>query len=137
MIREYVNSSWFTEDSGNLDPAVGVTKPAPDKAGAYSWVKSPRYQETVYEAGPLARMWVNGDYQRGISSMDRLVARALEAKKVADAMDGWLNELTVGQNGYTYIPVPVTMAGKGLVEAPRGRWAIGFRSPTARSPATR
>jgi hydrogenase large subunit len=120
LIREYVNSSWFTEDSGNLDPSVGVTKPSPDKPGAYSWVKSPRYQETVYEAGPLARMWVNGNYRRGISAMDRIVARSLEAKKVADAMDGWLNELTIGQNGYTFIPVPVTMTGRGWVEAPRG-----------------
>lgn len=119
-IREYVNSSWFSDACGNLHPAGGLTEPTPDKPGAYSWVKSPRYLETVCEAGPLARMWINGDYQRGISAMDRLVARALETKKVANAMDGWLNELTIGQNGYTYIPVPVTMKGKGLVEAPRG-----------------
>jgi hydrogenase large subunit len=135
LVREYVNSSWFTDDSGNLDPANGVTKTSPDKAGAYSWIKSPRYQETVYEAGPLARMWVNGDYQRGISAMDRIVARALETKKVADAMDGWLNELTLGQNGYTYIPVPTTMTGKGLVEAPRG--ALGHWVSIANSKISR
>jgi hydrogenase large subunit len=135
LVREYVNSSWFTDDCGNLDPASGLTKVSPDKAGAYSWVKSPRYQETVYEAGPLARMWVNGDYQRGISALDRIVARSLEAKKVADAMDGWLNELTVGQNGYTYIPVPATMTKSGLVEAPRG--ALGHWVSIANSKISR
>ena len=39
-------------------------------------------------------MWVNGDYRNGISVMDRIVARALETQKVADAMDGWLNQLS-------------------------------------------
>ncbi len=64
-----------------------------------------------------------------------MAARAFETKKVADAMDGWLNELTIGQNGYTFIPVPVTMAGKGLVEAPRG--ALGHWVSIANSKISR
>jgi len=55
---------------------------------AYSWLKAPRYEGAVHEVGPLARMWVNGDYRYGISAIDRIVARALEAEKVADAMNG-------------------------------------------------
>jgi hydrogenase large subunit len=120
QIREYVRSSWFSDDCGNLNPSAGLTKVAPDKAGAYSWIKAPRYLQKVYEAGPLARMWVNGDYQRGISAMDRLVARALETQKIANAMDGWLNQLTIGQKGYTYLPVPSSGSSQVLVEAPRG-----------------
>jgi hydrogenase large subunit len=65
-------------------------------------------------------MWVNGDYRTGISVIDRLAARALEAKKVADAMDGWLTQFVVGTPSYTYKATPATGTGVGLTEAPRG-----------------
>ena len=68
-----------------------MTAPDADKAGAYSWLKAPRYGGAPYETGALARMWVNGDYRRGISVMDRHQARAQEASKIAHAMRGWLD----------------------------------------------
>ena len=37
-----------------------------------------RYLDQVHEVGPLARMYVAGYYRRGVSVLDRLVARALE-----------------------------------------------------------
>jgi hydrogenase large subunit len=120
QIREYVAHSWYTPQSGNLNPSQGVTQPQPDKAGAYSWLKSPRYMNLVHEVGPLARMWANGDYRTGISVIDRTAARALEAKKVADAMDGWLNQLVVGGAVYTHKDTPASAVGNGLTEAPRG-----------------
>ncbi len=120
QIREYVAHSWYTPASGNLSPATGVTEPAADKAGAYSWLKAPRYQGVVHEVGPLARMWVNGDYRFGISAIDRIVARVLEAEKVANAMDGWLNQLVPGAAVYTQNTTPVSGTGIGLTEAPRG-----------------
>jgi hydrogenase large subunit len=119
-IREYVRYSWYTANSGNRPPASGVTEPAAGKAGAYSWIKAPRYAGVVHEVGPLARMWVNGDYRFGMSVMDRVAARALEAEKVADAMDGWLNQLVPGRAVYTHRATPVTGSGIGLTEAPRG-----------------
>jgi len=65
-------------------------------------------------------MWVNGDYQNGISVMDRHVARAWEALKVAEAMKIWLGELIPAGPVYTE-PVPQTsVTGIGLTEAPRG-----------------
>ena len=71
--------------------------------------------------GPLARMWVNGDYRRGISVMDRLMARALETQKVANAMDGWLGQLAVaGSSITTSGSYPQAATGVGLTEAPRG-----------------
>jgi hydrogenase large subunit len=70
--------------------------------------------------GPLARMWVNGDYQNGISVIDRVAARALEAQKIANAMDGWLTELVAGGPVYAESPIPQTATGIGLTEAPRG-----------------
>jgi hydrogenase large subunit len=120
QITEYVGCSWYTAASGGLNPAQGVTQPQLGKPGAYSFLKAPRYKGKVHEVGPLARMWINGDYRGGPSVIDRLKARALEAKKVADAMVGWLQQLVVNGVSYTYKATPVTGAGEGLTEAPRG-----------------
>ncbi|MEN6333842.1 MAG: nickel-dependent hydrogenase large subunit [Phycisphaerales bacterium] len=120
QIMEYVKYSKYTAASGSLNPTSGVTEPSAVKAGAYSWIKAPRYQNLVHEVGPLARMYVNGDYRNGISVLDRLAARVLETKKVADAMDGWLNQLVVGQPVYQYAANPNNTSGIGLTEAPRG-----------------
>jgi hydrogenase large subunit len=120
LITEYVSHSWYSANSGNLNPAQGVTEPQYGKNGAYSWVKAPRYQGVVHEVGPLARMWVNGDYRYGISVMDRIAARAFETKKIADAMDGWLSQLVVNGPVYTDKATPVTATGLGMTEAPRG-----------------
>lgn len=119
QITEDVAYSWYSSSS-HLNPAVGQTTPDAYKTGAYSWNKAPRYNSEVYELGPLARMWVNGDYTNGISSMDRLVARALETQKVAIALDGWLDELAVGSPSYAYMATPASASGVGLTEAPRG-----------------
>ncbi len=124
-ISEDVSHSWYSSPSG-LNPASGQTEPDYLKAGAYSWIKAPRYFGKAHEVGPLARMWVNGDYRNGISVIDRLAARAFEAKKVADAMVGWLNELIVGGSTFSYKQTPSSASGFGLTEAPRGalgHWA--------------
>jgi hydrogenase large subunit len=120
LITEYVKYSWYTDESGGLNPSEGVTEPHVDKPGAYSWLKSPRYLDKVHEVGPLARMWVNGDYRNGISVLDRIAARALECKKVADAMAGWLDELVAGGPVYEDNAIPASSTGMGLTEAPRG-----------------
>ena len=119
-ITEYVKYSKYSNNSGLLNPADGITEPDAYKDGAYSWLKAPRYLDKVHEAGPLARMWVNGDYTDGISVLDRLAARVLEAKKVADVMDSWLNELSPGAPVFKYSQTPVSASGIGLTEAPRG-----------------
>lgn len=123
-IYEYTGSSWYTQ-TGGANPASATTTPDAAKPGAYSWIKAPRIAGKPHETGPLARMWINGDYTRGISVLDRHAARALECKKVADAMDGWLNQLT-NQSGNTataYVRgnAPTTaVSGRGLTEAARG-----------------
>jgi hydrogenase large subunit len=119
QIKEYVKYSWYSSASG-LNPAAGVTTQSASKANAYSWIKAPRYNNLPHEVGALARMWVNGDYTNGISALDRHAARALECKKVADAMDGWLNELRPGNPTFTAKAVPQTATGMGLTEAARG-----------------
>jgi hydrogenase large subunit len=120
QIIEYVKYSKYTNACGGLGAAVGLTEPMSGKPLAYSWLKAPRYLNEVHEVGPLARMWVNGDYRHGISVLDRLAARTLETKKVADAMDVWLNQINLSGSSYTPNSVPVTGTGIGLTEAPRG-----------------
>ncbi len=96
-ITEYVNYSWYEDGANGLPPAQGETAPLYPKGDAYSWLKAPRLFQEPFEVGPLARMWVNGDYQKGISVMDRHLARAGEALKIAEAMNTWLDELDPGR----------------------------------------
>ena len=120
QILEQVTYSWYTDASGNKNPAQGVTQPYADKPAGYSWCKAPRYANKPHELGPLARMWLCGEYNHGISAMDRIVARAREAKKLADAMDGWLNGLVPGAASYAPSSIPQQATAMGLTEAPRG-----------------
>jgi hydrogenase large subunit len=119
-IAEQVNSSWYADSTNNLNPSVGSTIPQYPKTGAYSWLKAPRYWGAPYEAGPLARMWVNGNYRRGISVMDRHMARAQEALLIAQSMYSWVNQLSVGGAVYTKHSAPSSASAYGLTEAPRG-----------------
>ncbi|CAH2213300.1 nickel-dependent hydrogenase large subunit [Tepidibacter aestuarii] len=119
-IKEYAKYSWYTNDSGNRHPSSGKTEPSYGKSGAYSWLKSPRYNGEVFEVGPLARMFMNGEYTRGISVMDRHMARGLETKKLASEMLNWLNSLSTSSSNYTQLSLPSSGTGVGLTEAPRG-----------------
>jgi hydrogenase large subunit len=124
-IAEDVKYSWYDDATDNLKPSAGQTKAShPKNSNAYSWSKAPRYNGRAFEAGPLSRMWVNGEYRNGISVMDRHAARAKEASKLAAAMPAWLDQIDV--NGPVYpdsATVPATGVGEGITEAPRG--AIG------------
>ncbi|UCG49286.1 MAG: nickel-dependent hydrogenase large subunit [Phycisphaerales bacterium] len=140
QINEDLKYSKYDDAGSGLNPADGVTEPEVGKTGAYSWLKSPRYQGIVHEAGPLARMAVNylsgdataigliesvlgtnPDISVLFSVLGRHAARALEAKLVADAMDGWLDELDLGQSSYEKVSIPRGVrTGIGLTEAPRG-----------------
>jgi hydrogenase large subunit len=119
-ITEYVKYSWYNQSTDNLPPANGNTVPKCPKVGAYSWLKAPRYTAQPYEVGALARMWVNGDYQSGISVMDRHLARAHEALKVAQAMVTWIGQLVPGAAVFTNNTPPTSGSAYGLTEAPRG-----------------
>ena len=119
-ITEQVSYSWYADSSNNLNPSVGTTLPIHPKNNAYSWLKAPRYIGLPYETGPLARMWVNGDYRKGISVMDRHKARAQETLKIAVACQSWINELQANSPVFTPHTPPANGAGVGLTEAPRG-----------------
>lgn len=114
-ISEQITHSWYTGDEHH--PYEGETNPDPHKEGAYSWLKSPRYDGEVYEVGPLARQlnaYVQGvqptvktvNWALGaagakptdlVSTLGRHAARAIEAKMVADAMADWVLQLKPGE----------------------------------------
>ncbi len=121
-ITEQVTYSWYSDATNNSNPASGstVTVDPATKTKAYSWLKAPRYSGKPMECGPLARMWVNGDYRGGVSVMDRHLARALETQKVANAMLDWVNQVASGGSVYNTFTIPYSKTGVGLTEAPRG-----------------
>lgn len=129
-IKEYVGYSWYSSSSG-INPASGTTSPSYGKSGAYTWLKAPRYNSVPYEAGPLARTWISGDYKRGVSVMDRHMARYIDTAKIVSNMQIWINQITVGLSGYTKVGAPTSGSGIGLTEAPRG--AIGHWLSVANS----
>jgi len=119
-ITEQVTYSWYDNRTNDLRPSAGMTAPQYPKPGAYSWLKAPRYQNAPYEVGPLARMWVNGDYRNGISVMDRHHARAHEALKIATALQQWVSQLDPSGAVYRQYSTPASATAYGLTEAPRG-----------------
>jgi hydrogenase large subunit len=133
-IQEHVAYSWYIGRAGSQNPSTGFTEPKYPKDSAYSWLKAPRYAGAAHECGPLARMWVNGDYRHGVSVMDRHRARALETLKVAQAMRTWLDQLS-GTTVYKSCTIPANASGIGLTEAPRG--AIGHWMQSSAGKLTR
>ena len=140
VIAEQVNHSLYSDASTNKHPQYGETKPEPHKKGAYSWIKSPRYNGKVYEVGPLARVvmnYVTGDaavkglvdpvlakFKAGpaalFSVLGRHAARALYTKYLADSMAGWLLQLKPGEPAYQPYEIPEKSFGMGLVDGARG-----------------
>lgn len=120
QISEYVTYSWYDDRTNNLPPGSGSTSPVYPKGAAYSWMKAPRYKSSPYETGALARMWVNGNYRKGISVMDRHMARAQEAQTVANNLQTWVNQLNSSGAVYKAFITPAKGTSYGLTEAPRG-----------------
>jgi len=119
-IKEDLSCAWFRHDYNPQYPGRGVTEPDRGKEGAYSWIKAPRYNGKAVEGGPLARLWVGGGYRRGVSVMDRIMARVLETKMIGEMMAGWLEELRPGEPIYTPFKIPREAEGVGLTGAMRG-----------------
>ncbi|MDO3377747.1 nickel-dependent hydrogenase large subunit [Geoalkalibacter halelectricus] len=138
-ITEQVENSWYRE-TGPVHPYDGSTEPDRDKAGAYSWCKSPRYAGEVMEVGPLARMLAayagghdevkaqidgvlaqfNAGPEALFSVLGRHAARAIECKLVADQLKKWVLELQPGNPVCAEYSLDVNSRGMGLHEAPRG-----------------
>ncbi|MDI6871728.1 MAG: nickel-dependent hydrogenase large subunit [Bacillota bacterium] len=118
-VTEAVDYSWY-EQREPQKPHDERTVPQRPKGRAYSWAKAPRWNGEAYEHGPLARMWVMGEYQKGPSTMDRLTARVLETKKMAELALEWVKEIDPTGPHIARWEVPDSARGVGLVDAVRG-----------------
>jgi len=126
QITEDVTYAWY-KDRTTAHPLEGNIELDPDKNGAYTYVKAPRYEGLPYEGGPLARLWINGHYKQGISAMDRLIARVIELKMICDLMLEWLQKIVPGQPSLTAYTPPIGGSGTGLTDAmrgPLGHWVV-------------
>ncbi len=159
-IAEDVTHSWYKGDKP-LHPYEGQT--IPEYTGLdrrddgmaylktkekYSWIKSPLYNDTRVEVGPLARMvigvaakdkritkYVTEFLERGklpiavlFSTVGRTAARAIETNLMSDVMVEWIDELTANVlagdkstwTDFDFDKVSVSAKGRGMAEAPRG-----------------
>jgi len=120
LITEEVTNSFYQEGDTGRHPYEEKTIPDDQKPGAYSWIKAPRYQDKPFEGGPLARLWINGIYRRGVSVNDRNIARALELREIVKGMFTWLEDLNINQGSLKkYEPLSET-EGTGLIDSMRG-----------------
>ena len=126
-IREDASHAWLDDRDGPLHPDQGITEPAPDKPGAYTWNKAPRLGGRVLETGALARQLINGQpllreaaARCGGSVYTRLLARLVELARVVPLMEGWLLSLRPGEPYYTVCELPDSGSAVGLTEAARG-----------------
>jgi len=126
QVTEDVASAWMAGDTSH--PFAGLTRPQPDKDGAYSWCKAPRLGGTVIEVGALARQVVDGHplartlvrNSGGGSVLARVVARLVELARLIPAMEDWSRTLRPREPFCTGPGPMETAAAAGLVEAARG-----------------
>jgi hydrogenase large subunit len=137
------------------ETTLNYTGPPPpysqlDVARGYSWMKSPRWRGKAMEVGPLARMLMlvatGHDQAKELvdqalttlqlplaslySTLGRTAARTLETKIIADAMQGWYDQLvanvkagdtkTFDDRYWDPATWPAQARGAGFMEAPRG-----------------
>lgn len=119
-ITEEIDYSWYEDKKSVYKPTETVPEADMNKSKAYSWVKAPRYNNMPYEVGPLARQWLSGEYNNGISMMDRTIARVLEARKIAEIIGVLLENLIPGVAVQKEYAVPNSSEGAGLIDTTRG-----------------
>jgi ferredoxin hydrogenase large subunit/hydrogenase large subunit len=149
-VTESIRFAFYQVAPGKLSQG-GVLQPAPEKEGAYSWIKAPRYRNQPLETGAVARLVITqltgarghlGDTVEEIESAagtpltagstvaGRLLARLAEARLLWRRCEHLLGQIVPGQPTVAELHLDrVTGQGLGMVEAPAGavrhRVAIG------------
>jgi hydrogenase large subunit len=125
-ITENITFAWYERKGAD-------TLPAPEKPGAYTWVKAPRYQGLPCEGGPLARRIISGlHYSSALptaigsisgeatGAMARLLARVEEAALISGWILGWIKNLPQSGNYISPLEKPVLSQAFCANDAPRG-----------------
>lgn len=119
-ITENVYHAWYQGGEALQEPGGAAPEADLAKATGYSWVKAPRYDGHPVEVGPLARMWLSGEYTNGISAMDRTIARVLEVVKLSGIMAELLERMELLPSGQRPYVIPEAAKGVGLIDTTRG-----------------
>jgi hydrogenase large subunit len=126
-ITEDATHAWLSDAGGPLHPQRGLTRPDPDKAGAYTWNKAPRLGGEVIETGAIARQLVDGHplvrdvvARHGGTVYTRVLSRLLELARVVPMMETWLQDIRPGEFFCVPLNLPQHGRGMGLSEAARG-----------------
>ncbi|MBU3091199.1 nickel-dependent hydrogenase large subunit [Clostridium sp. CF011] len=122
-VKAITESSAFSWYKGSISSEVPSNYPSETdikKQGAYTFIKAPRYKGKVVQVGPLARMILSGSYKNSISTMDRLMARVLEGKKLCEKMFIILEEVEPIPAVQEKYIIPESAQGIGLCDAVRG-----------------
>jgi hydrogenase large subunit len=134
-ITESVHYSWYKKNTPK-HPYEGSQGFDLKRTDAYSFVKAPRYENVPMEVSPLARGLVDQDptllglmkdHGAKPGAVARHAARAIETKKIVDAMYYWCDELTAAltKPGFkihdtAHWEPPADGEGAGFFEPPRG-----------------
>lgn len=141
-ITEDATHAWLAEgERGPLHPSVGLTRPAPDKSGAYTWNKAPRLHGEVVETGAIARQLTGGQpllrdavTRHGGTVFTRVLARLIELARVVPMVETWLQDIRPQASFCVPSPLPDEGRGVGLSEAARGslgHWVVVQRGRIA------
>lgn len=120
QITENVYRAWYEAETLIRKPTDSTVEENIHKEGAYTWIKAPRYKGLPMEVGPLSRMWLSGNYSRGISTMDRTIARVLEVHKIIEVMEGLLERIKLQPADQRPYEIREKALGKGLIDTTRG-----------------
>jgi uptake hydrogenase large subunit len=126
-ITEDATHAWLAQPREPLHPLHGLTRPEPDKAGAYTWNKAPRLDGEVVETGAIARQLASGHplvhdavARHGGTVFTRVLARMVELARVLPMMEDWLLALRPTEAFCVPTVLPDEGHGVGLSEAARG-----------------
>ncbi|WP_035288284.1 nickel-dependent hydrogenase large subunit [Clostridium sp. KNHs214] len=122
-INENIYRAWYKAQDNTLNIPDNNWEVDPFKQQGYSFIKAPRYKGHAAQVGPLARMYISGEYRRGISTMDRIVARALEAKKISNIMLQLLDAVVPKNSTNKAFTLPKNAVGYGFIDTTRGALA--------------
>jgi hydrogenase large subunit len=114
LIQEDIANSWFNMENNR------EIRPNPYKPGAYTWIKAVKYAGQYFQVGPLARMIINGRYNGGTSTMDRIFTRSIETLLVAELIREWLDQLIPGPPPINQKEKPVKNQATATTDAMRG-----------------
>jgi len=130
-ISEDTEYSYYTEESAGKPTEAQPPEPEPEKDGAYSWGKAPRFDGETMEVGPLARLTISGydpfDLRANLgggfdesNTLNRLIARAQEVLIVRDRVLDLLDAFDPNEPLMADFPDNYTGKGVGLWEPSRG-----------------